>query len=354
MELKKNQAIKRAVIGASLGLIALGAGYGVDRGVTSFLILKHDNEVLQQKNVALKKAVFQAAQRLNTERAHLLTTIVQSKTMAEQDKENAIEQVISMIPTGHDPTISGQFNEMRYKFPWLNSIRSGVGWFVGPSNQKGVDSIATAELVDRFGTVAFSNHQVSGNGRNVLVTFYPAPNSFHSVHVKIVSVDKREDIAFGTIAPKVVKNLIAHYHVQPVQWELPSLTQGAGKEVILVGYPLGIPRIHAVLGEEAGFIKDPSIDPCKIKFTSVVFHGMSGGGAFRNGKFLGPINIGSPPGSNAWGGYTPAASDEIGYAHTFPKRATKVGLTPSVVAQLEARVPSECRSKPEPFKLTAR
>ena len=65
---------------------------------------------------------------------------------------------------------------------------------------------------------------------------------------------------------------------------------------------------------------------CKIKSSSVTFGGMSGGGVFRDRKFIGIINASSAPGSNASTDFTPVDLIRETYVRLYPEQARKAGI----------------------------
>jgi hypothetical protein len=179
--------------------------------------------------------------------------------------------------------------------------------------------------------------------------FFNTKEDGHTIEVTPYNFlyDKTRDLMFATIDPALIRK----YGLLPIRWGRmghDTVEKEARRDVISVGWPMPSFRLHAT----RGFITSVRLTDryhtssggvltliCKIESSSVTFGGMSGGGVFRDEKFVGMINASSPPGSDARTSFTPVDLIRETYIALYPNQARKAG-----VGKIDSsHTPNECR-----------
>ncbi len=252
---------------------------------------------------------------------------------AARDKAAALEEVKAQLPSGMDRAISAGFERLARSRPWLGSLRSSVGYFECFAD--GVTYRGAAELLDDQGTLVMCGHEfvVAHSGQPGLsVTFFLAGRAAVRLPIRMRYVDRSRDIAFATVeAPAPLRAL----GLTPVRWAQPR----PDDEVVFVGFPEGIPRLHATRGAVRGprLVETVNGDgsmvshACKVESAGVTFSGMSGGGVFRDGAFAGMVNFSSAAGVAPFTYFTPAEAIRAAYGVLFAERARTAGLDRAIV-----------------------
>lgn len=257
---------------------------------------------------------------------------------AAEDKAAAMDQIKAQLPSAGDRALSSNFERLARARPWLTPLRFSVGYF--ECEIAGVTYRGAAELLDRFGTLVLCGHEfVAVPKRNAAlhVTFFPPDRRPLRLAIQMGFVDRDNDIGFATIQPGDLPVIGEAGVLRPVRWgKEANQPPTTGEEVVFVGFPEGIARLHATLGTVRGprlvdtMNGDGSIasHDCKIETGGVTFSGMSGGGAFRDGAFIGVVNFSSPAGSDPFTYFTPAQAIREAYAQLYPARARAAHVLP--------------------------
>jgi hypothetical protein len=325
------------------GTLAIGAGMvgaGLDRIAANLRRAQDEAEARARLANALRRqAQTDAEQSAAAVRAAILG--------AEADKAMALDQVKAQLPSGGDSSVSVGFERLGRKRPWLGALRHSVGYFECITN--GVAYRGAAEILDWQGTLVLCGHEFvhgPGDDTTLQVSFRPNAANAETFPIKMRYLDRDRDLAFATLAAPAAASAIRDHGLNPIRWgHDPTPGPTAHGDLIFVGYPEGIGRLHATQGVVSGpravntVNGDGSIvtHACKIETRGVTFSGMSGGGVFQNGDFVGMVNFSSPAGSSPFTYFTPASAIEAAYIGLFPDRARAAGLKSPSTAALGAR-----------------
>ena len=273
----------------------------------------------------------------------------QSAFAAQQDKAMAVAEVKAQLPDGHDHTISTGFEHLGRTRPWLGELRRSVGYFECAAD--GITYRGAAELLDDQGTLVLCGHEFVGAQKGLAalsVTFFTDADHALRLPIRMRYVDRAHDVAFATVeqAPG-----LPALGLKPVAWaDAAPPPRTDADQVVFVGFPEGIARVHATSGAIRGLRRvdtqngDGSLSShdCKIETGGVTFSGMSGGGVFRQGAFAGIVNFSSPAGAQPFTYFTPAAAIRRAYAELFPARARAAGLSRPLPGEPRNPLPAEC------------
>ncbi len=166
------------------------------------------------------------------------------------------------------------------------------------------------------------------------ISFYPSDDDIFQISVSAFVYDKIHDVMFGSIDPAVIQQ----HGLKPVGWAAVSYNNdNAGLDIIAVGFPDPSRRLHAVVGKIKSFEDKVNVDDkdmpqtkCKIAADFPAFPGMSGGGVFSDGAFVGTVNTTAGLGSSPKSDFTPADFIYTAYEGLFPGRARNAGFQPVV------------------------
>lgn len=318
------------LIGASIGAASASVGAGVDRILSMNDLRCAVAEADRSKAAALR----QLAQR----DGQIETLAVRQGALdAARDKAMAIEQVKAQLPSGRDRSISANFEHLGHARPWLEPLRRSIGYFECYTN--GIAYRGAAEILDLDGTLVLCGHEFVHSPQDktaLYVTFFPGAAKACKLPIQMMYVDRAHDIAFATLAPGRSASALREHRLRPVRWSQDGQAAiSPNKDVIFVGFPEGIARIHATSGAIRGLRPVNTVNgdgsmsthDCKIESDGVTFSGMSGGGVFHEGAFVGVVNFSSPAGSAPYTYFTPASAIQAAYMALFPERARAAGVT---------------------------
>jgi len=323
--------VSRRFVGTGLALAALSASVGAagDRIFSrsrSSVTADQEAAALEAQSRSLAQAQSQALQA--------------AAASAARDKADALTQVEAQLPSTTDPRLSIGLERLSQVRPWLRDLTSTIGYVECAIG--GVAYRGAAELLDHHGALVMCGHEfvrVAREAAQLHVTFFGGRGRMVRSPFTMLSVDYDRDIAFANLRPGPSASAIAR-GLRPVRWARPpSQEPTTGDQVVFVGFPEGIARLHASTGtirrarQVDTINEDGSIAShrCKIESDGVTFSGMSGGGVFRKGDFVGLVNFSSPAGSNPLTYFTPASAIASAYAVLFPERA-KLDLPTSLTA----------------------
>ncbi len=273
-----------------------------------------------------------------------------SKEMASdaaKDKAAAIEQVSQKFGSNTDRMVTVGFEDLNKKYPWLDQARKSVAQ-VGYTQSSESYPFGSAVLLDGQGTLVMTNHQARELKKYGAVDLYfsPEPDKYYESMAKarIDYANGLQDIAFATLEDP---SKIGKFGLVPVQWgQMGYRGTEVGQNVVSVGWPDDVQCLHATNGTITRFNKDLIFDDktratCKMSDTGATSDGMSGGGAFRDGKFVGITESGTHPGMNPELDFTPADLIREAYVDLYPDRARAAGIS-APTAFRNQRTISEC------------
>lgn len=256
------------------------------------------------------------------------------------------------------------FARLAAERPWVERLGRCCGLVI--TRRPGVEGRGSCVLLDRFGTLALTAHQVedwlveAGPGRVAVegeVRFAPTPGPLVvSGRLEQVRVAGALDLAFATLdlAP------LAGAGLAPVAWG--SLPAGlAGVELVAAGWPHGHERLHAAAGR-AQLFRDYDQETytslghagadgrflCKAMARIDAHPGMSGGGVFLDGAFVGIDNANGPADDIPDLRFTPVWAVWDAYRKLYPDRAATVAFAGPLRPDQTA-MPLSCRGEPEIF-----
>jgi hypothetical protein len=250
------------------------------------------------------------------------------------------------------------FVRLAGRLPWVADLGRTCGRF--STFRDGLEGIGSCVLLDEFGTIALTAHQVEdwpvGAADGVphieaSVAFSPRPGAWvRSQGIEALHFHSMLDLGLATIDPGFVRD----NGLEPIRWG--SLPQWfAGVEVVATGWAHGRTVLHAADGPCLGFTdldreEYTSLTRngrmgqflCKTEAAISAHPGMSGGGVFLDGAFVGMDNANSPAGDVPRLRFTPSWAVWQAYSKFHPERAAIArfgrGLRPDGVP-----MPLSCR-----------
>jgi len=242
------------------------------------------------------------------------------------------------------PSRTRGFVALSGRLPWVADLGRTCGRVA--TLRDGLVGVGSCVLLDEFGTLALTAHQVEDwpvagpdGGRRVeaIVGFSPVPGQWVEQRATVpLHFHPQLDLALGRLDPALVRDA----GLAPVVWgALPPYVPGI--EVTALGWAFGRDRLHAAAGPCRGFIdidREEYTSPaqagrvgeflCKVEASLVAHGGMSGGGVFRNGAFVGMGNANGPADDVPRQRFTPSWAVWQAYAARFPERAAAARFAP--------------------------
>jgi len=202
------------------------------------------------------------------------------------DWNNASANVV-----GRQPWLTQDFEQLRLNAPALDELGMSVGKvrpFILQKNSLTVISEYTggsAILLDRYGTVALTNHQSKlAMADFVFIEFTnPKTGSVLAFKANIEFVDESLDLSFATIVDSSELSFgISDGFVKPVTWGQTQYGKSAGVRIISGGYPGDKAKLlHATPGVIYKFydsrIQSGKLVACRLLGEGNIYDGMSGG-----------------------------------------------------------------------------
>jgi len=227
-----------------------------------------------------------------------------------------------------------------------------------------VEGRGSCVLLDRFGTVALTTHQVedwlSGDGLPTVaatVRFSPRPGEVvESSGLSGVRMNPGLDLSFATIDPAFV----ARAGLRPVVWgTVPNNV--AELDIVAVGWAHGHDQLHAARGVCRRFHDIDREDYtslgksgasgrffCKVEARLDAHPGMSGGAVFAGGALVGIDNANGPADDIPNLRFTPSWAVWDGYRKLYPERAAEAVFAPGPRLDLQP-IPISCQADPRFF-----
>jgi hypothetical protein len=309
----------------------------VRRGAVALISLLLAGGLMIARNNANEVAEKDAATtRIIEEKDRQIRSITAEKELlvrsANADKYIAIQEVGDQKAENglYYNTDTIGFSELKNELPWLDGLRRTVAFvrFGG--------GFGSAVLLDKAGTISLCAHELPHGSHEKIRLFFNRKANGQTIEVKPYNFryDKKHDLMFATIAPALIKK----YGLEPIRWGrmgYDHVDDQAGQEVISVGWPMPSFRLHATRGVITGIsLTDLYHNPsggisvlnCKVISSGVSFAGMSGGGVFRDRKFVGIINASSAPGAAASTDFTPVDLIRETYIGLYPRQARDAGM----------------------------
>ena len=260
------------------------------------------------------------------------------------------------------PARTTGFVQLAAEQPWAERLGRCCGLVI--TRRPGVEGRGSCVLLDRFGTIALTAHQVEdwlvedGPGRVCVegeVRFAPGPDHLLvSGRLEAVRVNGALDLAFATI------DLAPLAGVEPVIWGTLPVGVG-GVDLVAAGWAEGHERLHAAAGR-AFMFRDYDQETytslgragasgqflCKVVARLEAHPGMSGGGVFHQGALVGIDNANGPADDIPDLRFTPSWAVWDAYRKLYPDRAaTAVFAAGPHFEQIP--LPLSCRGKPDAF-----
>lgn len=264
-----------------------------------------------------------------------------------------------------DPEMAGRtrgFARLCGSDPWVAATGRTCGRVI--TYGAGVEGRGSCVLLDRFGTVALTTHQVedwlSGDGSRTvesLLRFSPRPGEIaENPGLAEVRMHDGLDLAFATIESAFV----ARSGLTPVVWgTLPNTV--AEIEIVAVGWAHGHDQLHAARGvcrrfydfdqeEYTSLGKAGSSGRflCKVEARLDAHPGMSGGAVFAGGALVGIDNANGPADDIPNLRFTPSWAVWDGYRKLYPDRAAEAAFAPGPRLDLQP-IPVSCLAEPRVF-----
>ncbi|CCG40394.1 S1 family peptidase [Magnetospirillum molischianum] len=264
-----------------------------------------------------------------------------------------------------DPRMEGRtrgFALQCDRSPWVEETGRTCGRVI--TYRAGVEGRGSCVLLDRFGTVALTTHQVedwlSSDGTRTVeavVRFSPRPGEIvETKGLSDIRLHEGLDLAFASIDPAFV----ASADLMPVVWgAIPNVV--VETEIVAVGWALGRDRLHAAQGVCRRF---HDIDEqrytslgksgssgrffCKIEARLGAYPGMSGGAVFSGGALVGIDNANSPADDIPDLRFTPSWAVWDGYRKLYPDRAAEAVFAPGLRLDRQP-MPLSCVADPRAF-----
>ncbi|SEH60173.1 S1 family peptidase [Magnetospirillum fulvum] len=246
--------------------------------------------------------------------------------------------------------------------PWVAAAGRTCGRVITYRGE--VEGRGSCILLDRFGTVALTTHQVedwltdSGTGAiEAVVRFSPRPGEVaETAGLANVRFHPGLDLAFATIDPAFV----AGAALAPAVWgTVPNSV--AGTRIVAVGWAHGHDQLHAAAGvchrfhdidqeEYTSLAKSGSSGRffCKVEARLDAHPGMSGGAVFSNGALVGLDNANGPADDIPNLRFTPSWAVWDGYRRLYPERAAEADFAPGPRLDFQP-FPLSCRADPRAF-----
>jgi len=262
-----------------------------------------------------------------------------------------------------DPARTAGFARVVAEQGWVERLGRCCGLVI--TRRPGVEGRGSCVLLDRFGTIALTAHQVedwlveAGSGRVAVegeVRFAPRPGPLlASGRLEEVRVNGALDLAFATLdlAP------LAGAGLEPATWG--SLPVGVGGvDLVAAGWAEGHERLHASVGR-AHLFRDYDQETytslgragasgqflCKVMARLDAHPGMSGGGVFHEGALVGIDNANGPANDIPDLRFTPSWAVWDAYRKLYPDRAATVAFAAPRPDQTP--LPLSCRGEPDRF-----
>jgi len=264
-----------------------------------------------------------------------------------------------------DPRMVGRtrgFAQLCDSDPWVAGAGRTCGRVV--TYLGGVEGRGSCVLLDRFGTIALTTHQVedwlsSAGARTVeaSVLFSPRPGeTSETAGLTEVRFHDGLDLAFATIDP----GFVAGAGLVPAVWgAIPNNVSGT--EIVAVGWAHGRDRLHAARGvcqrfhdfdqEEftsLGKSGQSGRFVCKVEAHLEAHPGMSGGAVFAGGALVGLDNANGPADDIPNLRFTPSWALWDGYRKLYPERAAEAVFAPGLRLDQQP-FPITCRADPKAF-----
>jgi hypothetical protein len=264
-----------------------------------------------------------------------------------------------------DPGMEGRtrgFAQLCDSDPWVAASGRTCGRVI--TYGAGVEGRGSCVLLDRFGTVALTTHQVedwlSGDGARTvesMLRFSPRPGEIvETPGLAGVRMHEGLDLAFATIDPAFV----ARAGLRPVVWGTVPNTV-AELDIIAVGWAHGRDQLHAARGvcrrfhdidqeEYTSLGKSGSSGRffCKVEARLDAHPGMSGGAVFAGGALVGIDNANGPADDIPNLRFTPSWAVWDGYRKLYPERAAEAEFAPGPRLDLQP-IPITCQAEPRAF-----
>jgi hypothetical protein len=310
---------------------------GIGRGAVAIAFLLLGGSLVIARNDAYEVAEKDAATtRIIEEKDRKILSITAEKDLlarsANADKYIAIQEVGDQKAENglYYNTDTIGFSELKNELPWLDGLRRTV------ASVRFGEGFGSAVLLDKGGTISLCAHELPRGSREKIRLFFNRKANGQTIEVKPYNFryDKKHDLMFATIDPALIKK----YGLQPIRWGRMGyvhVDDPAGQDVISVGWPMPSFRLHATRGVITGIsLTDLYHNPsggisvlnCKIKSSGVSFAGMSGGGVFRDRRFVGIINASGAPGATASTDFTPVDLIRETYIGLYPRQARAAGI----------------------------
>lgn len=199
----------------------------------------------------------------------------------------------------------------------------------------------SAVLLDKEGTLALSGHQAymktGGQYWSMTdkdrATFFLGPNEKCDVPFMPQYVNRNLDLAFASMDPADVKK----HNLMPITWGEVATDVTSEEQIYLVGAQRRS-MLHVAKARGLRFVPTSTVNlneesqvpvTCRVVSEGEDFPdydqvGLSGGGLFARGKYLGTCSAFENFSSIS---YCPAEAAREGYAYLYPSRATRSGIS---------------------------
>lgn len=290
---------------------------------------------------------------------------VSALAIMASSRRSGPEEAEAPDPLAADPAMAGRtrgFAQLCDSDPWVAATARTCGRVV--TYLGAVEGRGSCILLDRFGTVALTTHQIEdwlsdadAGTAQATVRFSPRPGEVaETAGLADVRFHPLLDLAFATIDPAFV----AQAGLAPAVWgTLPNTV--AGTRIVAVGWALGHDQLHAAAGlchrfhdidqeEYTSLAKSGASGRffCKVEARLEAHPGMSGGAVFAGGALVGLDNANGPADDIPNLRFTPSWALWDGYRKLYPARAALAEFAPG--PRLDAQpFPLSCLTDPRVF-----
>jgi len=329
----------------ALGAVAALAGASIDR-------LFATSQMRQGRAAALAAQDAAVRAQAHSDTAQTARSLRQALQDAAQDKAAAIAEVEAQLPSARDLSISTGFERLARTYDWLGGLRRSVGYFECYTN--GVAYRGAAELIDHEGGLVLCGHEIvhgPHDHTDLFLTFFPDSQTAWRFPIRVDALDRTNDVAFAHLVGAQAQARLRSGALRPIRWPPAADPLAASHDkVVFVGFPQGVARLHATSGAVRGLRPVQTVNgdgsttthDCKIETEGVTFSGMSGGGVFENGVFLGIVNFSSPAGLTPYTYFTPATAIRSAHARLDETPASPAGRPDPAEAPAPAGLPAQC------------